>query len=119
VKISPKKNVEDRTFLTSKQAIELMRFTIVVGEAMKKAMQSIGVEIGRINYQDNGNWTPHLHVHLYCRAKTATMQKYGDPIIPGHKNIYKPLNRDDVKKVHGELEKLFSQEEYSNKNWGL
>jgi hypothetical protein len=35
VKISPKKNVEDRTFLTSKQAIELMRFTIVVGEAMK------------------------------------------------------------------------------------
>ncbi len=96
-----------------------MRFTIVVGEAMKKAMQSVGVEIGRINYQDNGNWTPHLHVHLYCRAKTATMQKYGDPIIPGHKNIYKPLNRDDAKKVHGELEKLFSQEEYSNKNWGL
>src|SRR3989344_4117201 len=95
VKISPIIDVEDRTQLTPNQAIELMRLTIVAGDAMKLAMGTIGVEIGRINYQDNGSWKPQLHIHLYCRAKTAVMQKYGDPIIPGHRDEYKPLNLDD------------------------
>ncbi len=55
VKISPKVMVEDRSKLTSGQAKELMRFTIISGEAMKIAMKQMGVDIGRINYQDNGN----------------------------------------------------------------
>ena len=96
IKISPKVEVEDRTKLTAKQAIELMRLTTVTGEALVKMMSSIGVEIGRINYQDNGNWKPSLHVHLYGRARTAIMQKFGDPIKPGHKEEYKPLNNSDV-----------------------
>jgi len=119
VKISPKTAIEDRTKLTAKEAIELMRFTIISGEAMVKAMAKIGVEIGRINYQDNGNWTPELHIHLYCRAKTATMQKYGDPIKPGHKDDYSLLSEEDVKRVKEELEILFKQEKYSNLAWGL
>lgn len=82
LKISPKIVVEDRTKLTPKQAIELMRLTIAAGEAMIQAMKQIGVDIGRINYQDNGNRIPELHIHLYGRAKDAKMQKYGNPIIP-------------------------------------
>ena len=119
VKISPKVKVEDRTKLTPKQAIELMRFTIVSGEAMKIAMKKIGVNIGRINYQDNGNWTPRLHVHLYCRAVDAKIQKYGDPIIDGHKDEYKPLNEEDVQRVKEELDNLFKFEKFSDSTWGL
>lgn len=119
VKISPKVDVEDRSKLTPKQAIELMRFTIISGEAMKRAMQKIGVNIGRINYQENGNWKPHLHLHLYCRAKDATMQKYGQPIIPGHKPEYKPLTEEDIQRVKSALDDLFQLEKFSDSVWGL
>jgi len=119
VKISPKVDIEDRTKLTPTQAIELMRFTIISGEAMKLAMKKIGVNIRRINYQDNGNWTPHLHIHLYCRADNATMQKYGNPIIPGHKNEYNPLNEEDIQRIKIELDNLFNLEKFSDSTWGL
>ena len=64
--IEPRIKISTRQDLTPKQAIELMRLTIVVGEAMEKIMNQNGVDIGRINYQDNGNWSvfkpqgPHL-----------------------------------------------------------
>jgi len=119
VKISPKISVEDRTKLTPMQAIELMRFTIASGEAMKTSMKKIGVNIGRINYQDNGNWAPHLHVHLYCRAKKAKMQKFGDPVINGHKDEYNPLNEEDIRRVKEELDNLFKLEKFSDSTWGL
>ena len=119
VKISPKVDVEDRSKLTPIQAIELMRLTIVSGEAMKLAMKEIGVNIGRINYQENGNWKPHLHIHLYCRADNATMQKYGEPITPGHKDNYNPLNKDDIQRIKKHLNNLFNLEKFSDSTWGL
>ena len=119
IKISPKGDYSDRTELNSQEAIELMRLTIVSGKAVKRAMKKIGVEIGRINYQENGNWKPHLHVHLYCRAVAATMQKFGDPITPGHRDEYQPLSQEDIKLIQAEVEDLFSREEYSDEKWGL
>ena len=119
VKISPKTVIEDRTKLTPKQAIELMRFTIISGEAMKLAMKEIGINIGRINYQDNGNWSPYLHIHLYCRAENATMQKYGDPITPGHKDEYSPLNKDDIQRIKIHLDNLFKLDKFSDSVWGF
>lgn len=119
IKISPKVDVEDRTKLSPKQAIELMRLTMVAGEALVKMMASIGVDIGRINYQDNGNWKPSLHVHLYGRAKNAVMQKFGDPIIPGHKEEYKPLTDSDIQILKTEIEVKLSEEKYSDMAWGL
>ncbi|WKZ23918.1 MAG: hypothetical protein QY312_04120 [Candidatus Dojkabacteria bacterium] len=119
VKISPKISVEDISFYTPEQMIDLARLTQVAGIAMKEAMSAIGVEIGRINYQDNGNWTPVQHVHLYCRAKQAKWQKYGDPIIPGNKPEYQPLTREDCEQIHQIVERLFTEERFSNKAWGL
>ena len=119
VKIHPKVAIEDRTKLSPKLAIELMRFTMVAGEAMAKAMKKAGVEIGRINYQENGNWTPELHVHLYCRGVNAVMQKYGNPIIPGHKEEYKPLTEEDVQNIRNEIENIFKEKKYSDTEWGL
>lgn len=119
IKISPKIDVGDRTKLTARQAIELMRLTIITGESLIKMMASIGIEIGRINYQDNGNWKPSLHIHLYGRAKNAVMQKFGDPITPGHKEEYKPLNDNDVEILRNEIEAKLKKEKYSDEVWGL
>lgn len=119
VVISPKQEFSDRMELSPKLAVELMQLTILSGKAMKVGMDKRGIDIGRINYQENGNWKPHLHVHLYCRAKTAVMQKYGEPIIPGHKDEYLPLNDEDIICVREEIEQLFREEIFSDANWRL
>ncbi len=119
IKISPKIEIEDRTKLTASQAIEMMRLTMVCGEALVSMMASIGVEIGRINYQDNGNWKPSLHVHIYGRARNAVMQRYGDPIIPGHKNEYKALTSSDIENLKSKIGNVLRKEKYSDEAWGL
>jgi diadenosine tetraphosphate (Ap4A) HIT family hydrolase len=119
IKISPKLEIEDRTKLTPHQAIELMRLTIVVGIAMKEGMKKSGVNIGRINYQDNGNWTPHFHIHLYGRATDAKIQKFGDPIISGYREEYKPLNSNDIENIKNEIENQFKLEKFLDTSWGL
>lgn len=119
IKVSPKIDVSDRSKLSPKLAIEQMRLTIIAGEAMKIAMWKQWIEIGRINYQENWNWKPHLHVHLYCRAKTAIIQKYWDPIIPGNKPEYIPLNENDINLVKSEIEKLFTEDRFSDSEWWL
>src|SRR4051812_6982346 len=72
--INPKVAVEDRTHLSREQAIELMKLTMIAGAAMKAVLTKSGIDIGRINYQDNGNWRHELHVHLYGRARSANIQ---------------------------------------------
>jgi len=60
-----------------------------------------------------------LHIHLYCRAKDAVIQKYGDPIISGHKEEYSPLNKEDIERIKNQLNKLFELEKFSDSAWGL
>jgi diadenosine tetraphosphate (Ap4A) HIT family hydrolase len=50
------KSISDRTKLSVKQAIELMRLSMIVGEAFEKGMNARGVPVVKINYQDMGNW---------------------------------------------------------------
>jgi len=119
IKISPIKDVSNRTQLSPQLAIELMRFTIVVGLAFSTAMAIQGINHGRINYQENGNWKPHLHIHLYGRAIDAKYQKFGDPIKPGHQEEYQPLTIEDCTLIADEITKLFAQEKFSDKEWKL
>ena len=119
IKINPKVSVIDRTYLSPKQAVELMRFTIVAWKAMISWMKKRWVEIGRINYQDNWNWKPELHIHLYGRAINSIMQKYWDPIIPWFKDWYNQLDEQDILEIRKECEKLFISEEFSDKLWGF
>lgn len=119
IKINPKKIVIDRTFLSPKEAIELARFTIISWKAFISGMKKRWINIWRINYQDNWNWKPELHIHLYGRAIDAKIQKYWDPIIPWYKTSFKPLDKEDIKEIRKECEKLFNQEEFSDKNWCL
>lgn len=101
--IDPKVAVEDRTKLSLDLAKELMLLTMIVGEAMKTGLGKNGINIGRINYQDNGNWKPELHLHLYGRAKEATHQKYGWA-------LRFPLTAEDFKQEMGQLEPLTTQD---------
>ena len=97
--IDPKTPVEDRTFLSPNQVIELALLTNIAGKAMEDGLGERGVKIGRINYQDNGNWKPELHIHLYGRALDATYQVYGEPIKAARKLEDKvaqePLTEED------------------------
>ena len=132
IKIYPIVKVVDRQQLSPKQAIELIRLTVVVGQAMTKVMNEHGVDIGRINYQDNGNWSvfkpegPYLHIHLYGRAKSAKIQKYGQACYfphreenPDYYKNFKPLTKEDVNDIRIEIEKLFKEEKFSDFGWGL
>jgi diadenosine tetraphosphate (Ap4A) HIT family hydrolase len=132
IKIYPKVRIIDRQQLSPKQAIELMKLTMIVGEAMSKVMNEHGVDIKRINYQDNGNWSvfkpegPYLHIHLYGRAESAKIQKYGQALNFPHREeqpeFYenlKPLNTDDVKDIRAVIEKLINENKYSGSEWGI
>ena len=118
--INPKLPVEDRTRLSREQAIELVKLTMVVGEAMKTVMTRRGIDIGRINYQDNGNWRPELHVHVYGRARGAKIQPYGHALaFPPTREAFlremgdlEPLGEEDLVALRVEIERLLGTEKY-------
>jgi diadenosine tetraphosphate (Ap4A) HIT family hydrolase len=118
--INPRVVVEDRTHLSREQAVELVKLTMVAGEAMKTVLTQRGIDIGRINYQDNGNWRHELHVHLYGRAHGATLQIYGHPLaLPPTAQAFKeqmgnlePLTADDVAALKAEMVRLLATEKY-------
>ena len=97
-----------------------MKLTMVAGEAMKTVLTRRGIEIGRINYQDNGNWRRELHVHLYGRARRATIQTYGHPIaLPPTREAFKEemgnleaLTEDDSAALNAEIVRLLGTEKY-------
>jgi diadenosine tetraphosphate (Ap4A) HIT family hydrolase len=121
--IRSKRAVHDRTELSAAAAIELMKLTMVVGEAMVVALRRRGIDIGRVNHQENGNWAdqglgdPMLHVHLYGRARSASIQPYGQALhLPdptsGFYDGVEPLNADDVNAIRSEVTKLLGAEKY-------
>jgi diadenosine tetraphosphate (Ap4A) HIT family hydrolase len=118
--VNPRVAVEDRTQLSREQAVELVKLTMVAGEAMKTVLTRSGIDIGRINYQDNGNWRHELHVHLYGRARTATVQPWGQPLsFPPTAQAQKelagtlePLNAVDIFGLKAEMTRLLSSDKY-------
>lgn len=123
--ILPKVRVKDRTCLSPPLATELMKLTMIVGEAMATTLNRRGIDIGRINYQDNGNWGvsrpegPYLHIHLYGRAKSAKIQKYGEALsLPqrqtGFYDRFESLNDGDIAEIRDEIERLSLTPKYQS-----
>jgi len=121
----PKVEVLDRTKLSPKLAIEYTKLSMIVGEALKTAMARRGVDIGIVNYQDMGNWGvfkpegPTLHMQIYGRATTATIQKYGDSVFlpqraTGYYDKFEPLNDGDINEIRIDIEKLLNKKKYSS-----
>jgi len=120
VVIDPKIAVEDRTQLSPEQAVELVKLTMVGGAALKTVLTRKGIEIGRINYQDNGNWRQKLHVHLYGRALKATLQPWGHALaFPPTREAFRremgnlePLRGDDIAGIRAEIVRLLATKKY-------
>ena len=98
---------------------------MVVGEALKSAMARRGVDIGIVNYQGIGNWGvykpegPTIHMQIYGRATTATIQKYGDAVQLPHRetgfyNNFSPLDYDDVAEIRKDIEALLQSDKYGH-----
>lgn len=121
--IFPKVPVRDRTQLSPELAIEYMKLSMIVGEALKSAMSRRGIDIGIVNYHDMGNWGvfkpegPTLHLQIYGRATTATIQKYGDAVQLPHRETgfydnFKPLNEEDIEEIKADIAKLLQTDKY-------
>lgn len=130
IKIVTKYGVEDRVKLSPKQAIELARLTMLVGEAFEIAMNSRGIPVVKINYEDLGNWAwktgkkPHLHIHLFGRAENAVKQIFPEAVyLParesGFYNGFEALNSDDVSEIQKQISILEKTDKYDLKNWFL
>jgi diadenosine tetraphosphate (Ap4A) HIT family hydrolase len=130
--ITPKVAVRDRQELEPAQAIELMRLTMITGDAMSTIMNQHRVDIGRINYQDNGNWSvfnpggPHLHIHIYGRARQAKIQRFGQALFFPHRDEFpeyyatlQPLNIGDVIAIGEKIVALLTIEKYKDTSWRL
>ncbi|MDB5814237.1 MAG: hypothetical protein JWN23_1354 [Rhodocyclales bacterium] len=120
--INPKVTVEDRTQLSQELAIEFMKLSMIAGRAMKNVLTRQGIDIGRINYQDNGNWRHELHLHLYGRARGAEIQAYGQPLaFPPTAQAFKEkmgnlerLRADDIAELKAEIQRLLASDTYRN-----
>lgn len=112
VVISPIRKVSDRTELSPALAKEMVLLTIITGKAMKQAMKEQNIELGRINYQDNGNWKTELHIHLYGRALNAIYHPFGHPIRAAwtleekRKIKQEPLNKEDIDRIRYYMERF-------------
>ena len=130
IKIVTKNGVEDRTKLDSKQAIELMRLTMLVGEAFQIAMNKRGIPVVKINYEDLGNWAyktgkkPHLHIHIFGRAENATKQAFPEAVyLParesGFYDKFEALNEEDIKELQAQIIFLENTDKYKEEDWKL
>lgn len=122
------KYFESRTDFQPKIAIEVMRMTMLLGEAMVAGMKNRGIEIERINYQENGNWAyqdgkkPTFHIHLYGRTKNAKTQVFGEALNFPNKSTgfyenFEPFNEEDMTEIKKQIEILEKLEKYDVANW--
>lgn len=116
-------SIADRTKLSPKVAIEYMMLSMVVGEAMEVVMNSQGVPVVKINYQDMGNWSykegkkPFLHYHIFGRVLGAKHQPFPESVyLPerstGFYEGFIPLTTDDITQLKDEITRIMSREKY-------
>lgn len=118
--INPKVTVNDRTELSTELVKEMALLMNVAGRAMKDGLGERGIKLGRINYQDNGNWRSELHIHLYGRAIDATYHTYGEPIkaarTKAEKIIQEALNAEDAEIIRQKALEYAKEKGYEELN---
>ena len=119
---SKEKYFSSRMDFDSNEAKEVMRLSMMAGEALKRAMILRGIPIVRINYMEAGNWAAKsgkpffFHIHVYGRAENAKIQIWPEAVqLPsrdtGFYDNFLPLDSDDIV----ELKKQFSMIEKEKK----
>lgn len=124
-------SIPDRTRLSPAQAIELMRLTMVVGEAMERGMNEAGVPVVKINYEELGNWAhkpggghAFLHIHIFGRASDAVSQPFPDAVsLPdrstGFYEGFEMLTVDDESRIRAHIDRLLGEEKYHSDQWHM
>jgi diadenosine tetraphosphate (Ap4A) HIT family hydrolase len=123
--VRPRQPLCNRPQLQPDAAIDMMKTTMIVGEAMETALNRRGIDVVRINYQDNGNWGfggphgPSLHVHLYGRARSSRRQQHGQALyLPAYEsgayNGLVRLNEDDIAEIRAQIEVIAARDKYRN-----
>lgn len=125
---SKKKYFSSRIELEPKLAIEVMRLTMLVGEAMEKAMKNRDINVERINYQENGNWAyqkgmnPEFHIHLYGRTKESKTQTWSEALVFPNKSTgfydnFERFNNEDIEEIKKQINLLEKEDKYNIANW--
>lgn len=123
-------SIEDRTQIDAQTAIELMRLSMIIGEAFKIAMNNRGIPVVKINYQDMGNWAykigkkPYLHYHVFGRATNAIKQPWPESMyLPdrgtGFYEGFEALNDEDILEIQKQIKVVEEKEKYQFSKWGL
>jgi diadenosine tetraphosphate (Ap4A) HIT family hydrolase len=123
LRIMSRIKVKDRTELSLDQTVEYALLSEVVGKALERGMTQRDIEIGNVNWQEMGNWSVFkpegiiLHMHVFGRAKGASVQKYGEAIkLPfrdtGFYDSFSKLFKEDVLTIKQNLRELLGMEKY-------
>ncbi len=101
---------------------------MLVGDAMVKGLLNRGINIARVNYQENGNWAflkdeaPYFHLHLYGRTTDSRHQKFGealyfpDPSSSYYDNVVS-LDTEDIFEIVKQMEYLENTDKYNLESW--
>lgn len=131
LQIKMKQPVTDRTELSPKLAIEYTRLSMIVGKALKDAMNHRGIPVVTVNYQEMGNWAwksspvqPKMHMHIFGRALNAKKQIFPEAVQlpPKESGFYEdnePLNDEDIAEIQKQIEFQCGQAKYQPDEWGL
>lgn len=126
-----KNAVTDRTKLDPKQAIEYIRLSMVVWEALENIMNQKGIPVIRVNYQEMWNryakesWgKPFLHEHIFWRSKDAKKQPRPESVyLPDRATWFyewfRPLPNDRIELMREKIEEIYKQDKYRDENWTL
>lgn len=137
--IRPKERYGHRHEMPLDLAAALMHLTMVVGEAATNVLKQKGLDIVRVNYQDNGNWAykpeynrpPHLHIHLYFRTthekhpdNNPKFQAFPDALVfaPPDTDYYDKFNsltEEDSQDIKKEIGRLLQSEKYKDVTFSL
>lgn len=135
-KVTPKERFGDCTEMPLELYLTMMQLVVATGEAITLVMRQKGINIVRINYQDNGNWSyfpktkrePHLHIHLYSRTLNEKhpegdprFRAFSDalvfPYIGDHPEYYRsfqPYSEEDCADILTKIENLLETKKYSS-----
>ena len=125
---SKEKYFSSRMDFDSNEAKEVMRLSMMAGEALKRAMILRGIPIVRINYMEAGNWAAKsgkpffFHIHVYGRAENAKIQIWPEAVqLPsrdtGFYDNFLPLDSEDIVELKKQFSIIDKEKKYRLINW--
>lgn len=135
IKVASKQHFSERTQMPRELYLEMMEIVRLVGEAIPLALKKLDIDVVRINYQDNGNWSffpdaetkPYAHVHLYIRTMSE-LHPTNDPRFqpfphalffpyikehPDYYNSFKSFSESDCALIKQSILGLLNTEKYT------